>query len=135
MERMTELLDAEFSALTEKEDAAIHRTSEAKESLLIELQQYEKQLLIEAKKTGFDGIDLAKHIEKHCLEYNANNTLMLSKQLQQANQRNGALLSAMIRLNEYGLNLLTGKQNKTTVYGSSGHIESSVSTLTKLATA
>jgi flagellar biosynthesis/type III secretory pathway chaperone len=41
----------------------------------------------------------------------------------------------MIRLNEHALNLLTGKQPKVNTYGASGQIETSVSQLTKLATA
>jgi flagellar biosynthesis/type III secretory pathway chaperone len=135
MRAMLVLLDAEFSALKEKKQEAILLTSREKEALLAELSAQEKNLLDSAQATGFTGHDLFEHIARHCGQEWAQSTLETSQQVQQANQRNGALLQSMIRLNEHALNLLTGKQPKVNTYGASGQIETSVSQLTKLATA
>lgn len=135
MQTMLTLLDAEFSALKEKEQLAITRIAQEKEALLAVISEYERELLLQAQATGFDGQNLLEHLNHHCQELDTLAMRQLAGKVQHANQRNGALLQAMIRLNEHALNLLTGKQPKINTYGASGHIAPSGSTLTKLATA
>jgi flagella synthesis protein FlgN len=135
MNVMLALLEAEFLALKEKENAHINRMAQEKEALLLVLSKQEIKLLDAAYATGFTGEHLITHLSAHCGAETAEAVRTVGKQVQQANQRNGALLQAMIRLNEHALRLLTGKQPKMNIYGASGQLETSVSQLTKLATA
>lgn len=137
MDTMLVLLNAEFSALTQKENEAIVQTTQDKEALLAILTQLESMLLQCAKETGFENKDLAQHIAKLCPnDIDAQTMRDLSKNVQLANRRNGMLLQSMIRLNEHGINLLTGKQPSVSTYSASGRKAASASSnLTKLATA
>ena len=135
MQEMLTLLDAEFSALKEKEQASTLKITQDKEILLTKLMLLEANLLAASKETQFEGDDLAMHLAQNCHEYSAQNIRELSKKVQHANQRNGALLQALIRINEQGMNLLLGKRANPSVYGASGQIETAPSQLTKLATA
>jgi flagellar biosynthesis/type III secretory pathway chaperone len=137
MKTMLVLLDAEFLALTKKEHEAIIQTTRDKEALLSILTQLDNMLLQGAKETGFDNTALAEHIAKLCPnDCDAQVMRDISKNVQQANQRNGMLLQSMIRLNEHGINLLTGKQPSVNTYSASGRKAASLSSnLTKLATA
>lgn len=135
MQTMLVLLEAEFSALKEKEEVTLARITREKEALLETLSAQEQNLLNSAKAMGWEGSGLAEYLARHCTNDVAQRMHETAQQVQQANQRNGALLHAMIRLNGHALNLLTGKQPKVNTYGASGQIESSVSQLTKLATA
>lgn len=135
MTQMLDLLDAEFFALKEKEQDRTIQLTQDKANLLNHIASTEADLLARAQETGFDGQDLATHLARQCSQYNAEDIRSLAQQVQQANQRNGALLQALIRINEQGLNLLLGKNTTPNVYGATGQITSSPSQLTKLATA
>lgn len=135
MQVMIGLLDAEFSALKEKDQTNIIRLSQEKTALLAQIEHHEQTIFSALRAQEDEALHIFVQLSTLCGETPSKQLQTLAREAQQANQRNGALLQAMIRLNEHALNLLTGKQAKVSTYSASGHIESSVSTLTKLATA
>lgn len=137
MEQVIKTLEDEFSALKNKQLDEITRIAHLKAEQVEALGYIETQLIAEIKTAGFDELsDFQRTINQVCPDTEATRAITaLTRTAQQANQRNGMLLSSMIRLNEYGLNLLTGKVDFNKTYGASGQMNNTPSSTIKLATA
>lgn len=113
------LLDQEFDALKARDIEQINQCTAHKTILVDQTQAYEQQLLaILNLKTS-----------EQLLEYlraqgdNVDQLTQLARQAHEKNQRNGMLLQSMIRLNEYGLGILSGKIGQDDTYSASGQLK------------
>lgn len=129
-------LESEFDTLKSNQAEAITSIAELKSRQLDEIIQTEHSLkALLPKDTNIDQI--VDYLSQHCTSSGASSRLLtLTKSIQQANQRNAMLLQSLMRLNEFGLNLLSGKIETGNTYGSSGQVKTGtpISSL-KLATA
>lgn len=128
-------LESEFDALKSNQAELITQVAESKLQQLNEFSQTEKAL--QAAFPDIEANQLVQHLITHCSQHPSTKQLMqVSVEIQKANQRNGMLLQSMMRLNEFGLNLLSGKIDTGDTYGASGQVKSAASTKSlKLATA
>lgn len=128
-------LESEFDALKSNQADLITQIAERKLSQLDEMSQTEQAL--KAKLPSMEASQISVYLLTNCTESSAAGRLLtLTKSIQQANQRNGMLLQSLLRLNEFGLNLLSGKIDAGDTYGASGQVNTAtpISSL-KLATA
>lgn len=128
-------LEEEFVVLKRNEADAIATIAERKLHLLSQLSETESALLkFNDLAAGMSVTDWLLSACPH--NPSAQQLSALSEQIQRANQRNGMLLQSLMRLNEFGLNLLSGKIKKQDTYGAKGQLNAttSISSLT-LATA
>lgn len=128
-------LESEFDALKSNQADLITQIAERKLSQLDEMSQTEQAL--KAKLPSMEASQISAYLLTNCTESSAAGRLLtLTKSIQQANQRNGMLLQSLLRLNEFGLNLLSGKIDAGDTYGASGQVNTAtpISSL-KLATA
>lgn len=138
MKQVIATLEEEFLALKNKQLDDIVRIAHLKAEQVEALSAIEIQLITQIKAAGFEDLgEFEQTINQVCPDTAAAKIIApLTREAQQANQRNGVLLSGMIRLNEYGLNLLTGKVDTNKTYSASGQMSNSTSPSTiKLATA
>jgi flagellar biosynthesis/type III secretory pathway chaperone len=127
-------LESEFDALKSNQAELITQVAERKLSQLDEIAQTERTLQLSVPDMQ---TDLLSYLLEHCSESASTARLLaLTKEIQQANQRNGMLLQGLMRLNEFGLNLISGKIDTANTYSASGQVNSStpISSI-KLATA
>jgi flagellar biosynthesis/type III secretory pathway chaperone len=128
-------LESEFDALKSNQADLITQIAERKLIQLDEISQTEQAL--KAKLPNVEASQIGAFLLTNCTESGASSSLVaLTKTIQQANQRNGMLLQSLLRLNEFGLNLLSGKIDAGDTYGASGQVKTAtpISSL-KLATA
>ena len=128
-------LESEFDALKSNQAELITQVAEHKLTQLESIRQTEQSLKSSLPNVAAEQINA--YLIKHCSETDAASRLLpLTQSIQQANQRNGMLLQSLMRLNELGLNLLSGKIDTGDTYGASGQVKSAtpISSI-KLATA
>lgn len=128
-------LEEEFVVLKRNEADAITSIAERKLQLLNQLSETERSLL--TFKNTSEDTSITQWLLSSCPNLDSVKQLSaLSEQIKLANQRNGMLLQSLMRLNEFGLNLLSGKINSQDTYGASGQLKATtpISSLT-LATA
>ncbi|MBD3767298.1 MAG: flagellar protein FlgN [Gammaproteobacteria bacterium] len=116
-------LESEFDTLKSNQAEAITSITELKSRQLDEIIQTEDSLkALLPKDTNINQI--VDYLSQHCTSSAASSRLLtLTKSIQQANQRNAMLLQSLMRLNEFGLNLLSGKIEIGNTYGSSGKVK------------
>lgn len=127
---LIDVLAAEFEALKQNNVEQIMPIIEQKSVLVAQTEQLEKQLLNQLSLA--DHKQLFDHLSAHC--QNTEALKVLTKQAHDDNYRNGMLLQNMIRLNEYGLSILSGQAGQDKIYGAYGQLKSAEAQLT-LATA
>lgn len=128
-------LESEFNALKSNHADLITQVAQRKLSQLDGISQTERAL--QAVLPDIPASQIGAYVLIHCPQSIASSRLVpLTKEIQQANQRNGMLLQSLMRLNEFGLNLLSGKIDSGDTYGVSGQVNTAtpISSL-KLATA
>jgi flagellar biosynthesis/type III secretory pathway chaperone len=128
-------LELEFDALKGNHAELIMQTAERKMAQLDQLGQTETLLLSSLPELSM--AQLSHHLLEHCPQKSDQPALLaLIQKIKQTNQRNAVLLQSMMRLNEFGLNLLSGRIDTGDTYGSTGQVNSAtpISSLT-LATA
>lgn len=128
-------LESEFDALKSNQADLITQIAEHKLNQLNEISQTEQAL--KAKLPSIEASQISAYLLTNCTESLACGRLVtLTQSIQQANQRNGMLLQSLMRLNTFGLNLLTGKVETGDTYGSSGQVKTATPLSSiKLATA
>lgn len=129
------LLNEEFDVLKHNNADSITQMAERKLQLLTQLSETESALM--AYKTPVSDVKVADWLVSQCPNSASVQQLNhLSEQIQRANQRNGMLLQSLMRLNEFGLNLFSGKIKNQDTYGAKGQLNATtpISSLT-LATA
>lgn len=115
---MRALLEAENAALRARDLDAILQTSEQKNQALLALSALEQDI---STTLGEVPANLAQTLADVCHDPRLAQSLrQLSSDIQQLNQRNGALIQSMIRFNENALALLTGQEKEAPLYGASG---------------
>lgn len=128
-------LETEFVVLKSRDADAIVATAERKMTLLTQLSHTESALLKHLNST--EQTQIVNWLMSTCPNSASVNQLIgLSERIKSANQRNAMLLQSLMRLNEFGLNLLSGKISSQDTYGASGQLKNAtpISSLT-LATA
>jgi flagellar biosynthesis/type III secretory pathway chaperone len=72
------------------------------------------------------SVNFADIVQSHCPDAQlATDLRERSLQVQQSNNRNGALLQAMMRLNEQSLAIITGRTEEVTTYQATGQVKKS----------
>lgn len=128
-------LEDEFVVLKSSDADAIAITTERKKALLTQLSHTESALL--QLRNSKEQTQIVDWLVSSCPDSASVKQLVgLSERIKSANQRNAMLLQSLMRLNEFGLNLLSGKISTQDTYGASGQLKSAtpISSLT-LATA
>jgi flagellar biosynthesis/type III secretory pathway chaperone len=115
-------LETEFDALQSNQPDLITQVAELKMIQINQIDHIERQL--HAELPQLSSHQILSHIKNACQSHSADGLVSLSKTIHQLNQRNGMLLQTLVRLNEFGLNLLSGKIESSEVYGASGQVKS-----------
>jgi flagellar biosynthesis/type III secretory pathway chaperone len=115
-------LETEFDALQSNQPDLITQVAELKMIQINQIDHIERQL--HAELPQLSSHQILSHIKNSCQSHSADGLVSLSKTIHQLNQRNGMLLQTLVRLNEFGLNLLSGKIESSEVYGASGQVKS-----------
>lgn len=136
IDELINLLDSEFEALKQKNREAIENIATQKADKLAQFQTLEKNIHEQLALTISDSsLSFSQKLSLACPTLCLDTLKQQANLLQQNNQRNGMLLQGMIRLNEYGLALLSGKSEGSTTYDAGGQVQQKQHSLSKLATA
>ena len=129
--QLLELLNKEASALQQRKQAQIITSlATDKKSTVAQLEQLNKQLsqVLATEQLKLDAPGIEHYLEKadqrgiataNCrLQWQ--NILMLAKQCQMLNEKNGASIRLLQHHNQRSLNLLRGKKPTASTYGRDG---------------
>lgn len=129
-------LDQEFEAFKSNQAERIGEVAHLKSNQLDLLIQTE-QALVACSTTKPEAGNLADWLTSICDQQTLISRIInVTQDIQRNNQRNAMLLQNLMRLNEFGLSLLSGKIKTHDTYGASGQLSATtpISSLT-LATA
>lgn len=129
-------LDQEFEAFKSNQAERIGEVAHLKSNQLDLLIQTE-QALVACSTTKPEAGHLADWLTSICDQQTlVSRIINVTQDIQRNNQRNAMLLQNLMRLNEFGLSLLSGKIKTHDTYGASGQLSATtpISSLT-LATA